>query len=221
MFFFILFLSSSFVSSLSCGMYTCCSIQFDKTVFCWGYNRNGQVGNNQTQNPFVSPHGQTVPTQMLAISNASAVCTGFDFTCVLDSSTVKCAGSNAMGQLGIAAPSVDANIVVSSNLPNNIVSISCGYSTACAVDVLGNSYCWGRGAGSPNRLANSLSNHEFSAFGGLPGSPTTTQISTSMGVDTSHTCFLIPSGGIICIGDNLNSLFLSSYFNLMYQRSMW
>ncbi|HMM62304.1 MAG TPA: prepilin-type N-terminal cleavage/methylation domain-containing protein, partial [Candidatus Saccharibacteria bacterium] len=46
-------LSGKTMKSISVGMYQACVIASDNQAYCWGYNNNGQLGNNSTSNTSV------------------------------------------------------------------------------------------------------------------------------------------------------------------------
>ncbi|MDP1884342.1 MAG: hypothetical protein Q8L10_03145 [Candidatus Moranbacteria bacterium] len=87
-------------SRLSAGQYHICSVQSDSTVYCWGNNQYGSLGNNSTVDALT-------PVQLLntdgsgAFSGISQTAGGNDHSCALKTDgTVYCVGNNGMGQVG-------------------------------------------------------------------------------------------------------------------------
>ena|GEM_PF-6881755 len=85
--------------SVSGGESHTCAVKADGTVWCWGLNSNGQLGNNTTEQ-------KNAPVQVLGVggsgylTNVAAVSTGTFHTCALKSDrTVWCWGSNLVGYL--------------------------------------------------------------------------------------------------------------------------
>jgi alpha-tubulin suppressor-like RCC1 family protein len=71
-----------------------CALKRDHTVWCWGDNTVGQLGNGTTTN-------STTPVQVVGITNATAITGGESHMCaLLDSGSVRCWGRESLGQLG-------------------------------------------------------------------------------------------------------------------------
>jgi alpha-tubulin suppressor-like RCC1 family protein len=76
-----------------------CAIKTDSTVWCWGYNGDGELGNNSTNTSY-SPV-QVVRSGGTPISGATSVATGgFSSCAVLDGGAVSCWGWNGYGNIG-------------------------------------------------------------------------------------------------------------------------
>jgi alpha-tubulin suppressor-like RCC1 family protein len=112
-----------------------CALRSDGTVWCWGRNANGQLGNGLNTD-------SDVPTQVQGLTNATAVSAGGFHTCAIRSDqTVVCWGLNGNGQLGNGT-NTDSNVpVVVKNL-SGVTAITAGAYHTCAV-ASGNLYCWG------------------------------------------------------------------------------
>jgi len=71
-----------------------CAIKIDGTLWCWGWNESGQLGNNSTTNA-------PTPVQVGADTTWVAGSVGFNSTCAIKSNgTLWCWGDNVYGQLG-------------------------------------------------------------------------------------------------------------------------
>jgi alpha-tubulin suppressor-like RCC1 family protein len=82
-------------NSVSLGAYTTCATRTDGTLWCWGSNTSGQVGNGG----LVSP--QTSPVQIGTNTTWNRVSSGGSHACATRTdSSVWCWGSNVYGQLG-------------------------------------------------------------------------------------------------------------------------
>ena len=76
------------------GDYHACAIADDKTAWCWGYNVNGQLGNNTLVN-------SSTPVQVAGGHTYRAVSAGLYHSCGIGTDNViYCWGNNAKGQLG-------------------------------------------------------------------------------------------------------------------------
>src|SRR5687767_2717457 len=124
--------------AISAGGDTTCAI-FLGGAYCWGYNANGQVGNNSTQ-PALSP----TPVAGLA-SGVTAISTGGDHSCAVANGAAWCWGSNGYGQLGDNTIVDRATPVQVSGLASGVTDIAIGDLFTCAVVNQGVK-CWGSGA---------------------------------------------------------------------------
>jgi alpha-tubulin suppressor-like RCC1 family protein len=121
-----------------------CLVAADHSVWCWGEDDFGQIGNGHT---IAYPGGVLEPFQVPGITDAAEVALGGRFTCVRKmSGTVVCWGDNSYGQLGIGSgepaqpmPGIDVE-----GLPADAIEVAAGFQDACAVLSNGSAYCWGR-----------------------------------------------------------------------------
>jgi alpha-tubulin suppressor-like RCC1 family protein len=168
-----------------------CALFSSGGVKCWGYNNNGQLGDNSTthRNSPVDVSGLT--------SGVSAITAGDYHTCaLLSSGGIRCWGSNGSGQLGDNSTTNRLTPVNVSGLASGVTAISAGSEHTCALLSTGGIRCWG---------ANSF---------GQIGDNSTTQRNTSVNVTglTSgvasvsaggfHTCAVLVAGGAKCWGYN-------------------
>jgi alpha-tubulin suppressor-like RCC1 family protein len=130
--------SNSSAVSLDAGALHTCLGMNDGSMFCWGYNAYGQLGNGGFDNsntPMASP----LSTNLLL----SRVQVGLFHSCaIFDSGQVSCWGDNSIGQLGdetqIGRPT--PGIV---GLGTNATSISVGQRHTCAILDDASLHCWG------------------------------------------------------------------------------
>jgi len=119
-----------------------CAIKTDKTLWCWGNNFFGQLGD-----PTFLDQMRSTPTQVIALgTEVEDVSTGDDHTCALKTDgTVWCWGGNGEAQLGQGSLSFFKNPTpVQVVLPALTQDIEVGAINACALLVDGRVYCWGR-----------------------------------------------------------------------------
>ena len=67
---------SQTVTSLSAGSYHACASLSNGTALCWGYNGNGQLGDNTTTD-------STVPVTVQNIGRVLSVVAGYIHTCAV------------------------------------------------------------------------------------------------------------------------------------------
>src|SRR5664279_5542193 len=113
-----------------------CAVRTDGTVWCWGQNDRGQVGDDMTIDA-------VIPTQVSGMTvAATAVAGGGLHTCALGSDgSVWCWGSNQHGQLGDGSLADSRAAVAVKNLIG-ATAIVAGDHHTCAL-VAGAVQCWG------------------------------------------------------------------------------
>jgi hypothetical protein len=115
-------------------------IQTDE-VFGWGYNDYGQLGLGDNAN---RPTPQPVPLAPVLSGYPVSVCTGFYFSCVLDSNKdVACTGSDNYGQQGVGASRADANVLGVPTGVSSVVQLACGIQSVLVTTTTGSLMVWG------------------------------------------------------------------------------
>jgi len=95
-------------TAISAGGSHTCALLADKTIKCWGYDNDGQLGSGYINtysytsgSNTYSRNGSRTPVSVTGINNAIAVSAGESHTCaLLEDKTVKCWGRNQNGQFG-------------------------------------------------------------------------------------------------------------------------
>ncbi len=195
-----------------------CALLADGTVFCWGNNSFGQLGNGTSASDTPpTPGFSDTPIQAnLTGATAVSIAAGADHTCAaISDGTVKCWGNNFDGQLGNPYTTSPFSLVplTFSTFPIPVFGVSdasgvtAGSGHSCANLSGGGVQCWG------DDLSGQLGNGAF--FGSAPVDPinlpnTTWQpvsvinLSTVTQVDAGalHTCAHLSNNVIACWGDN-------------------
>jgi len=167
-----------------------CSIMADQSVWCWGKNTTGQLGNGTTAD-------STVPVQVAGLPPAVAVAGGHDHTCAIDAShQVWCWGANAFGQLGNGTTSVDSTAPVQAGAFLGL-QVSAGDGFSCAVTAAQTARCWGDN--NFGELGDGTTNDSSTPrlVKGLTGV-------TAVAAGYFHACALLNTGRVWCWGDNGN-----------------
>jgi len=106
------------------------------SVFCWGANGIGQLGNGTTT-------ATTVPTPVSGIrGEVQSIVAGPLHTCALAEGSVWCWGQGGYGKLGDAVGAYSAFPVEVKGLPAGVIWIAVGDSHSCAATTSG-VWCWG------------------------------------------------------------------------------
>ena len=166
------------IVSISSAQNHMCSLTQTGGVKCWGSNDNGQLGNGTTTNSSV-PVDVLVQAGGAALSGIVSISSGNSHNCALNKERwVYCWGSGNKGQLGhtdgtyyneqtqkylgfnFTTP-VQVRIESGGEISplNNIIQISAGQTTTCALTQTGRVKCWGNntvGELGNNQTANSF-----------------------------------------------------------------
>jgi alpha-tubulin suppressor-like RCC1 family protein len=179
------------------GVPSTCALMTDGTVYCWGDNANGELGNGST-----SP--STTPVQVTGITNAIQLTTSNTSCALLADHTVRCWGYNADGQVGLD-PSLSSNKTFYTTPQtvsglSNVSMVSSGSSSVCALGSLGGQsgvYCWGDNSFGQLGLSTTTT---YSATPVLVSGLTGTPVDVSVG--DNFACATTSSPGVYCWGYN-------------------
>jgi alpha-tubulin suppressor-like RCC1 family protein len=125
-------------ASVSAGAFHTCAVKTTGTLWCWGYNNNGQLGDGTTTN-------STAPVQESTdASDWATVDAGFFYTCAVKTAgTLWCWGRNIAGQLGDGTTTGSLVPVQVSTHASDWATVSAGDEHTCAVKATGTLWCWG------------------------------------------------------------------------------
>ncbi|MEO7118617.1 MAG: hypothetical protein ABIZ34_06565, partial [Candidatus Limnocylindrales bacterium] len=140
------------VMAISAGPYHTCAVRTDLTVWCWGDDEQGQLGDGTTGG---ANHRRLLPVHVRAgsslLTNVKAVSGGFRHTCALRTDgTVWCWGYGGSGALGDGTTG-DANqrrlspvqVRRGSGYLTGVKAISAGWLYTCALRSTVTVWCWG------------------------------------------------------------------------------
>ncbi len=123
------------------SLYDVAAIKTDGTLWCWGYNYYGQLGDNTQVN-------RSSPVQTVAYgTNWRYVSCGYAFSAgIKTDGTLWLWGFNGNGQLGDNTQTNRSSPVQTIARGNNWKQVSCGIGTVMAVKTDGTLWGWGNGA---------------------------------------------------------------------------
>jgi alpha-tubulin suppressor-like RCC1 family protein len=163
-----------------------CIIDTYNTVYCWGYNRHGQLGVGSK----VDAMTPTIVSLGIGIG-AIQIAAGSDHTCVIDTdNNVQCWGRNHAGQSGIGDNTDDQLVPAIVSLEGGVgaVHIAAHRFQTCVIDTAGNVQCWGEDHNNTPTI--------------IPLGEGV--LATQLGVGKFHVCVLVNdmTNPLKCWGDN-------------------
>ena len=136
--------------SVAAGGYHTCALLGSRSVKCWGYSNDGQLGYGNTTTIGDNELPSSVGTVDLAGQSALVLTASKWNTCViLANGTVRCWGYNSEGQLGIGnTENIGDNETPGAGGPVDLagesaLDIAPGWEHTCAVMTSGRVRCWG------------------------------------------------------------------------------
>lgn len=178
---------------LSTGKEHTCGIRMDGTVWCWGNNGNGQLGDGTTDNS-----SRPVLVSSLEDVDGVDVDVGSEHSCVLVSNgEIRCWGKGANGRLGLG--DTDDRYTPETVLnPSGFdyLSVSAGKEHTCAVLEDHSVQCWGRN----NRLQLGTGDGEERNVPTAIDAPDGMENISMVSAGGEHTCALDVSGVVWCWG---------------------
>ena len=175
---------------LSLGWDHTCGVQTDGTLWCWGNNEVGQIGDGAVGSSF----NRIVPTQ-IGSDDWLDVYAGQEHSCGLHSSgAVWCWGWGFDGELGMENVDFSSTPVEVPGLPPMVSLATGGTSTStCALTEDGTPWCWGENASGVTGLGT-----EERVFMAAPVELPEPVIEIHVSQNTA--CALSEGGGLWCWG---------------------
>ncbi|TAN57279.1 hypothetical protein EPN15_04850, partial [Patescibacteria group bacterium] len=188
-------LTAGTVKEIAAGDVHTCALKTNGSMVCWGYNTNGQIGDNTTTQ-------RNIPTQVsgLTAGTVKEITAGVH-TCVIKTDgSMMCWGRNDYGQIG-------DNTTTQRNIPTQVSGltagtvkeITAGFYHTCSLKTNGSTVCWGSNTNGQIGDNTTTQRNIPAQVSGLTAG--TVKEVTAGGY---HTCALKTDGSTVCWGKNTN-----------------
>lgn len=121
---------------LRAGFYHNCGIKPDGSLWCWGFNNAGQLGNG------IEDVDSAVPVQVGSATDWNQVAPGLYHTCGIRTGQMWCWGAGSSGQLGDGL-STKSLLPVRVGTASDWKEVTTGGRFSCGIRGAGDLYCWG------------------------------------------------------------------------------
>ena len=175
-----------------------CARRADGSVWCWGSNEYGQLGNGAWTRWGKRPPPTSAPVRVLDVADAVGVSAGGFDACVLTArGTAGCWGENSYGALGDGTTQTRGSPSNVTGLADAAQVSSGGFGHACALRRDGTVWCWGYRVGAVRGKSWTRSEARTAPVR-VAGIDDATEIATGH----THVCARRKNGSIVCWGDN-------------------
>ena len=176
-----------------------CIVLNDNTASCWGFNEDGQAGDDST-NRYKSPSAKV---QFPDGKRVKSMGMGLKHTCaILEDDTLTCWGLDSHGALGNGNSDTSDKYTpqtITTPSDRKVVKVEPGATHTCILLDDGGVMCWGRdNLGQLGNGDTSDTIHAPSSNVELPEG----RAATDLSVGDHHSCALLDNGSIACWGQN-------------------
>ena len=176
-----------------------CIVLDDNSASCWGFNEDGQAGDNST-NTYKSP---SVKVEFPQGKGVKSMGMGLKHTCaILEDDTLTCWGLDSYGALGNGNSDTSDKYTpqtITTPSDRKVVKVEPGATHTCILLDDGGVMCWGRdNVGQLGNGDTSDTIHAPSSNVELPEG----RAATDLSVGDHHSCALLDNGSITCWGLN-------------------
>jgi len=164
-----------------------CAIRDDNSLWCWGSNATGQIGNGSTENALI-------PTLIASDTAWDKISLGTDHSCgIKNNGSLWCWGDNSHSQLGDEE-------TTASHIPKLISSegwseVSLGNQFSCAINTDNSLWCWG--SNNSNQVGNGLT-----IDASIPTAIAIDSSWNSISSGDAHSCAIKTDNSLWCWGNS-------------------
>jgi alpha-tubulin suppressor-like RCC1 family protein len=193
------------VMAISSGWGHTCAAKEDGSVYCWGWNGQGQLGDGLLIDRVAASPALTSNIGEPAVAmSSSAIALGAATTCAVKSNKdLTCWGSGSKGTLADGT-NTPISLPTTNALNNGYSQLTLGSFHGCAVNAAGNVVCWGQGG--QGQLGNGSNQNQNTPVlvKGLNGQATLSGV-VSLSANSNVTCAVLPPNGeVACWGQSIN-----------------
>ena len=176
-----------------------CIVLADNSASCWGFNEDGQAGDDST-NTYKSP---SVKVEFPQGKGVKSMGMGLKHTCaILEDDTLTCWGLDSHGALGNGVSDTSDKYTpqtITTPSDRKVVKVEPGATHTCILLDDGGVMCWGRdNTGQLGNGDTSDTIHTPSSNVELPEG----RAATDLSVGDHHSCALLDNGSVTCWGLN-------------------
>ena len=215
------------VRAVTAGQAHRCALKTDGSVWCWGANDRGQVGNGKRPHDYVNtPAGVTpialekaaklaaevTPVRVAGIGPAVDIGATDNGTCaVMKSGAVRCWGENGRGEAGQWVHGVAAKdaVLMPAGVTgvHDVDTIAAGARSSCVRTMAGAVWCWGDRA--HGALGDGRHPGNSTAFSAIPVRVLGDGKMSATWAGADSACMSRPNGQLRCWGINTNNTLLN------------
>lgn len=185
-------------SEIYAGMSHTCAVTLDGSVYCWGRNNYGQLGDASTVD-------RNLPVQVQGLTGpVASVRTGTSSSCArLVDGTVQCWGYQGNGSLGLGLVPSESTAQVVPGISNAVALATIRHTVLVAMSD-GTAKCWGTYGGGlfGDGIVDTGQSTNLSPTVCLTGLPLSTKIVTGDATGGGTACAFTAAGTIYCWGGN-------------------
>ncbi len=197
------------IVSLKVGLRHACALSLDGSVWCWGDNLSGKVGDGSAETIRPAPVQVIIEMDSSPLRNITTLAAGGNHTCAVDQDAfVWCWGDNDYFQLGVGGPA-DHAAALQLVGPPGWKSLSGGGLHTCgtreeAAGAPRALWCWGRK--TYGQLGNGMSGEPGEVapvLVGYEGDQGTNLVPNAVGLGIDFSCAAVIGPSALCWGRNI------------------
>jgi alpha-tubulin suppressor-like RCC1 family protein len=124
-------------AKVAAGGYHTCAIKEDGSLWCWGDNEEGQIGDGTWED-------KKSPVKIIESGVVSVAAGGFHTCAIKEDGSLWCWGKNDSGQLGYDSDEAnEAKNTPVQIMESGVVAVAAGLYHTCAIKQDGSLWCWG------------------------------------------------------------------------------